>query len=180
MKVHIYPGPEDINPDVREGVRSFLLKSFKLEAATWPGYYCTIFIDGHPVKVSGGSYYQIYNREVFVTHDASRPIEYWVPGVLLAIAIFFRLENEDSIKQAALDLLARVLANAVRPFQTLLVENFNGSHLTEMAINPETKEMVAKNPPLEEGGPARWAYAGGEEITLDPKWFAFQVPVERA
>ena len=177
MRIQVFPQRAEVDPEEQKKVKEFLLKSLKHEAANWPdNIHCTIFIDGKTMRVVRGSDYQIYSKDVYVGHGSTNPPPHWVPGVLSAIAFFFRLEADQDLVQLSIELLAKVLADAIRPYQTLLAQSFNGRELSEIAIDSETRTLLAKLPPLEEGGPDRWMAQNGEEMILGPNHFVFPVP----
>lgn len=178
MRIQVFPQQGDIDPEEQRRVREFLVKSFKHEAANWPeNIHCTLFVDGKSARVVRGSNYQLYNgKDLYVGHTATEPPPPWVPGVLIAIAFFFQLNSDPEIIGLSVDLLARVLSDAIRPYQRLLAQAFNGMALEELAIDAETKVILAKFPALEIGAPDRWVATNGEEHQLGPSHYIFPVP----
>lgn len=174
-----YPKRTDFASDVIHSIREFLIHSFNGEGAQWPGYHCTVLMDGYPRKISGGTYYQIYNNEIYVSHDQGSAVPEWVPGVLIAIAVFFRLHDDAEIRGAAIDALARSIAGVVLPYQQMLVESYNGKELHEIAINAATKELAAKI--YDDQGVGRYVLQSGVEVDFqsEEEWHAFAVPVGR-
>lgn len=174
-----YPKRSDFDPGVIEATREFLIRSFKGEGAQWPGYQCVVVMDGIPRKISGGTYYQLYNNDIYVSHDQGATVPEWVPGVLIAIAVFFRLHDDAEIRGAAIDALARTIAGVVLPYQQMLVETYNGQELHEIALNAETKELAAKI--YDNQGVGRYVLQSGVEVDFqsEESWHAFAVPVGR-
>lgn len=175
-----YVRREDIQPKCLVDVKDFLLKSFSGKGAIWPNYHCTIWMDGLPRKVVGGSYYQIYSNDIYVSHEDDAVIPDWGPGALIAIAVFFKLHQDADIRFAAVDLLARTIAGIVLPYQRMLAETFTGRELDQMAINSATKELAAKV--YDEAGQGRWVMPDGIEIDFNTNedWHGFAVPVGRS
>lgn len=177
-----YPKRSDFHPDVIAAVKEFLIDSFKDEAATWPGYHCVILMDGYPRRISsgGGGQYQLYSNDIYLTHDRRAAHPRWLIGVLIAIAVYFRIHDDAEVRDAAIEMLTTTIAGIITPYQSMLVETYNGQELHEIAINAETKELAAKV--YDEQGVGRYVLRDGVEIDFnsDESWHAFAVPVGRA
>lgn len=177
MRIQVSPQSHEVDPAEQRTVKEFLLRSFKNEAANWTeNIHCTIFVDGKTMRIMKGSCYQMYSKDIYVSHNGIDPPPHWVPAVLLAIMFFFKLDSDAQLKTLAVELLAKVMADAISPHQALLVQTFSGTELTEIAIDTETRTLLAKYPPLELGGPNRWVSANGEERELSDTIHSFPVP----
>lgn len=176
-----YPKRSDFHPDVTASVREFLILSFKDEAAMWPGYHCTILMNGYPRRITGGSgsTYQIYSYDIYMSHERRPTHPKWLIGVLMAIAVYFRLHDDPEVREAAIGMLTREIAGIVLPYQQMLVETYNGKELHEIALNANTQELAAKI--YDDAGVGRYVLRDGTEIDFNSEeaWHAFAVPVGR-
>lgn len=174
-----YPKRSDISSDILTAVKTFILKSFLAEYPEWPGYPCVVFVDGTPRSIVSSEYYKLYNNQVYMSYERGSEIPEWVTGVLIAIAVFFRVHQDADIRSAAIESLARTIAGVVLPYQQMLAETYDGRELHEIAINTETRELAAKI--YDEMGVGRYVTPGGEEVDFNgtESWHAFAVPVGR-
>lgn len=172
-----YPKRTDLNADMLTSVKDFLFKSFRGENPEWPGYHCVIFVDGIPRKITASSYFKFYSSEIQLSYERGQEIPDWLPGVLIAIAVFFRLHQDVDIRTAAVEALARAMAGVILPYQQMLAETYDGRELHEIAVNTETRELAAKV--YDAMGVGRYVTPSGEEVDFNgsESWHGFAVPV---
>lgn len=179
-----FPDPDQIDPAIKERVRTFIFKASRNESVLWNSKdQCTIWEDrpngeGRLVRVRAGSHYDIDSggTEIYLLHDPNQTTPIWVPGLLSALSQFFGISGEPEVKEALISMATRMAADLFRPLHQSLAETFDGIQLVHLAVNPQKNLLAGQYPSEYPDSDPLWRLAiTGESVVVkdDPSWTIF-------
>lgn len=174
--------PAAVNPRIKLRVQDFILKVCNNQSARWPGDRAVLWKNGIPVNVVAGSSWGLTDTEMYLYHNADQPVPVWVPGMLSALAKFFGLAEDTSIKEKIIEMAAKMAADIFQPvLQCYAIQTMDGLPVRRVAVNLESKLMVATvETPTdnEEVKKIEWKTMQGETVEVNPdddSWMIIQM-----
>lgn len=175
VMISFLPRKEELDNIELTHVRSWILAQAAGEKKAWPGFQAVIRINGKGRYISGGTWEIREGADHIYVGNGGIPTPLWAPSCLMAIARFYRLEDEPDLVKAVQNMLVTIVARDVTPAMTDLAAGYNGSPIIEIAVNKKERKFVGRYPD-EEGNPGPYRYLSGEvaDVTGDD-WVKLQM-----
>lgn len=168
-----------MDPTITDKVKEFILAVSLGSPARWPSFYGVLLRDGKPVIVKSGDSYADYGNEFYMRHQIGAEIPTWLPPVLSCMAQFCQIGGDQEVRQAIIEIAAKMAADIFRPLRTSIIQAPEGIDIVNLAINDETRQIAGLYPP-DPNDPealpiARLPFSGEIVNISDDRWHTFSI-----
>lgn len=170
VMISFLPSKEEIDKNELLYVRRWIMSQVAWEKATWPGFQTVVRVNGKGRYIRGGTWECREGDVALYVGNGDVPTPLWAPSCLMAIARFYRLDDEPPLVEAIQGMLSAIVARDVLPAMTDLAAGYNGSPIIEIAVNKRERKFVGRYPD-EKGNPGPYRYLSGEVADInDDDW----------
>jgi hypothetical protein len=127
--------------------------------------------------VGTGNYWTITTSEIYVDSDPDIPVPLWAPAALMAIAGFFKLEEDPEIIEGIEQMIEGIRTQAQEGVRTATAYSYAGRPIRKIALHTKELKEAGLYNVAPEGEPEdlRWRDHEGRSVDINESGTAWIV-----
>lgn len=166
IMIALLPAKEDIDPTEIAHIRNWLEGTAAGKKVNWPGFPLCLRVNKKSRIVQSGVWEcREDDQYLYVGNGTGVAVPLWAPSCMMAIARYYRLDEDKELVAKIHKLLAEIVARDVIPVMHEIAEDFHGNPIIEIAVHTKDKILAGKWP-----GTDSYRLLSGEPVVIDKNW----------